>query len=115
MTTMNSPSAPRKSKLLTGGRRHHLHESMLQRAVREAGRNPADRLVVLHTPAPPPLAGSQTAEIDCRRPQPIRVRSTPLPRGRSLCRHGDILKTRGRAHRNRLQDPAALKEIDRSV
>jgi hypothetical protein len=38
MTTMNSPSAPQKPRLLIGGRRHHLHESVAQRAVKEAVR-----------------------------------------------------------------------------
>jgi site-specific recombinase XerD len=38
MTTMNSPSAPQNPKLLTGRRGHHLHESVLQRAVKEAVR-----------------------------------------------------------------------------
>ena len=38
MTTMNSPSAPQNPKLLTGRRGHHLHESVVQRAVKEAVR-----------------------------------------------------------------------------
>ncbi len=44
-----------------------------------AVRSPADRLASLHTPAPPPPAGSRAAEIDCRRPQPIPVRSNAPP------------------------------------
>jgi hypothetical protein len=53
-----------------------------------AVRSPADRLATLHTPPPPPPAGNRPAEIDCRRPQPIPVRSNaplarpePLPSG----------------------------------
>ncbi len=42
-----------------------------------AVRSPADRLASLPTPAPPPPAGNRPAEIDCRRLQPIPVRSTP--------------------------------------
>ncbi len=43
-----------------------------------AVRSPADRLAILYTPAPLP-AGDRPAEIDCRRPQPIPVRSNAPP------------------------------------
>src|SRR5512143_2387745 len=36
-----------------------------------AVRSPADRPAILHSPAPPPPAGTQTVEAGCRRPQPI--------------------------------------------
>lgn len=85
MTTINSPSAPQKPRLLIGWRRHHLHEFEVQRAV-------ADRPVVLRTPLLAPPAGNRPAEIDCTRPQPIPVGSNAAPaqlrRGRGLCRQG---------------------------
>ncbi len=46
-----------------------------------AVRSPADRLALVHTPAPPAPAGYRPAEIGCRRPQPIPV-SSSAPRGR---------------------------------
>jgi len=49
-------------------------------------RSPANQLAILHTPTPPPPAGNQPAEIDCKRPQPIAMmfnappaRPRPLP------------------------------------
>jgi len=44
-----------------------------------AVRSPADRLAILHTPAPPAPAGNRPAEIDCSHPQPIPVRSNAPP------------------------------------
>jgi hypothetical protein len=44
-----------------------------------AVRSPADRLAILHTPAPPAPAGNRPAEIDCSRPQPIPVRPKAPP------------------------------------
>ena len=46
-----------------------------------AVRSPADRLAILHTPAPPPPAHNGPAEIGCMRPQHIPVKSsTPFAR-----------------------------------
>ncbi len=67
----------------------------------------------MRDPPPAPVDG-RPAELDRTRPLPMPL--TPkAPRGRGLGRQGDTRRTNGRAQRDRLQRPAALKEIDRSV
>jgi hypothetical protein len=55
-----------------------IHTHVLNRGP-AAVRSPAYRLASLHTPPPPPPAGNRAAEIGCRRPQPIPVRSNTPP------------------------------------
>jgi hypothetical protein len=77
-----------------------------------AVRSPADRLAILQTFAPAPPPGHWPAEIACTPLQSIPVRSRVLVSRRSqrdLCRQTDTVRAPDRAHRNRLQPPAAPK------
>ena len=70
---------------------------------------------LLHLPAPPPPTANRPAEIDCRRPQCIPVWSAAPSEAGAFASEGIPSEPHGQVERNRLQLPAAIKEIGRSV
>jgi len=81
-------------------------DSMAGIVVRRMIRSPADRLL---TPAMP------ATELVCRGPQPNATRSDSHPGGPAPYNQSGTLISPTQGPGNRLQNPAVLKEIDRSV